>query len=114
MSSRVLAGFLLATLYLMLAGCGGRRSVAGTYVSELNPNSRFELKGNGTFELYLTVLGIEVGDHGGYEVEGDTITFKFPEGTLLRARSSDGTLVFSENSLLGFYGFIDKGGDHGV
>jgi len=88
----------------MLVGCGEGRSVAGTYVSELNPNSRFELKGNGTFELYLTVLGIEVGDHGRYEVKGNIITFKFPDGTLLRARLSDGALVFPENSLLGFYG----------
>ena len=104
MNYRVLAGFLLIILCLILVGCTERRSIAGTYVSELNPNCRFELKGNGTFELYLTVLGIEVGDHGRYEVEGDTITFKFPDGSLLRARLSDRTLIFPENSLLGFYG----------
>ena len=104
MRYRVLVGLFLAALCLIPAGCGGGRSVAGTYVSELNPDNRFELKGNGTFELYLTVLGIEMGDHGRYEVEGDTITFKFPDGTLLRAKLSDGTLMFPENSLLGFYG----------
>ena len=69
MNYRVLAGFLLIILCLILVGCSGRRSIAGTYVSELNPDCRFELKGNGTFELYLTVLGIEVG--GPWQIRGE-------------------------------------------
>ena len=66
MRYRVLVGLFLAALCLIPAGCGGGRSIAGTYVSELNPDNRFELKGNGTFELYLTVLGIEAGDQSKY------------------------------------------------
>jgi len=66
MRYRVLVGLFLAALCLIPAGCGGGRSIAGTYVSELNPDNRFELKGNGTFELCLTVLGIEAGDQSKY------------------------------------------------
>lgn len=76
---RVLMRLLVVGLCLILTGCGGSRSIAGTYVSEINPDNRIELKRNGTFEIYLTVFGIQLGDHGRYEVEGETITFKFPD-----------------------------------
>ena len=73
-------------------------------MSETNSDNWIELKKDGTFEIYLTVFGIQLGDHGRYQVEGNAITLKFPDGSLLRASLSNGSLVFSENSILGFYG----------
>ena len=97
------AGLLGIFLCLLLLGCGASRSAAGTYVSEVDSDNWIELKKDGTFELYLTVVGIQLGDHGSYQVKGNTIALKFPDGTLLRGSLSDGSLVFPENSIFGFY-----------
>lgn len=101
---RVLPRLFVVGFCLLLLGCSGPSPIAGTYVSEIDPNSRFELKRNGTFELYLTFFGIALGDHGSYEVKGETVTFKFQDGTVLWARLSNGALVFPKNSLLGLFG----------
>lgn len=97
-------GFLVIVLCLLLLGCGSSRSIAGTYVNELDSDNWIELNNDGTFEIYLTVFGIQLADHGKYQIKGNTVTFKFLDGTLLRASLSNKSLVFPENSILGFYG----------
>jgi len=91
---------ILALLLMALAGCSSSRSVAGTYVNEQNPNDTIELNRDGTF--YMSVIG--VGGYGEYEVKGDTITFKFEDGSAARAELRDGNIVFPANSVIGFYG----------
>jgi len=100
MGKRSLAGLLLVTLGLILLGCSSSRSVAGIYANENNPNYTIQLSRDGNF--YMNLFGME--SYGKYEVRGDTITFKFEDGSAARAELRDGAIVFPASSVIGFYG----------
>jgi len=66
--------FRISTVFLfaaLLGGCTASSSVAGVYVSELNPRSCIELKKNATYEMYFKFLETEFAGHGKYVVSAD-------------------------------------------
>ena len=95
---RVLMRLLVVGLCLILTGCGGSRSVAGTYVNE-NQRDTLELETDGDF--YLVIVGI--GIHGEYEVDGSTITLFFPDGSAWRGRI-EGRKILLPPGMASFYG----------
>lgn len=90
----------VSILLAVLAGCSSSRSVAGVSVDRDNPSDSFELKRDGTF--YIDIIGLM--GHGRYEVSGDSVTLKFPDGGAARAQLQGDTLVFPANSVIGYYG----------
>ena len=99
MNYRVLAGFLLIILCLILVGCSGRRSIAGKYV--FSPDTRFyiELKGNGqyyfdttsgsTLPIWEWPMGIALS----FPKEG---TWRMEEGSVVVLRSGGTEYPFGE------------------
>lgn len=68
----------------LLAGCGG--GISGTYASsEGGMSIRFD-----SGKAYVTTLGGTV--QTGYEVDGDKIILKSPQGNLVLTRNDDGSL----------------------
>ncbi|MGH8274778.1 MAG: hypothetical protein ACRES9_11120 [Gammaproteobacteria bacterium] len=77
-----LAALLLTAA--LLAGCGG--SMSGTYQSRYgNMSIKFD-----SGKAYLTTLGGTV--ETAYEVDGDKVILKSPQGNLVLTRNKDGSL----------------------
>lgn len=91
---------IFSVLLVALAGWSSSRSVAGVYVNQDNPSDSIELKRDGTF--YIDIVGLS--GHGRYEVSGDSVTLKFPDGGAARAQLQGDTLVSPTNSVTGYYG----------
>jgi len=89
-------------LVLLVAGCSSStpRSAVGTYVSRNNPRAYIELRRDGS--CYADLFGVGMADHGSWELNGDTVTIEFSDGSVARAELQGDTLVFPEDSLIGF------------
>jgi hypothetical protein len=67
--------------------------VTGTYVNQADNGKYRELKPDKTFFVQIAPGR---GQHGTYELEGDTITFKTITGTAIRAKIQDNKIVDSD------------------
>jgi len=99
----LLARLLAMALVLALAGCSSTdrtSGAAGTYVSRNNPRAYIELRRDGS--CYADLFGVGLAHHGSWELNGDTVTIEFSEGSVAQAKLQGDTLVFPEDSLIGF------------
>jgi len=92
---RIIVCLALAAGLFCTAGCekAKQMSVAGTYVSELNPKKYRELKADGTFFAQEEVASLT----GTFEIEGSQITLKFTIGTAVRATLDGETMIDSRD-----------------
>ena len=69
-------------------------------MNQNNPNAYIELRRDGS--CYADLFGVGTADHGSWELNGDTVTIEFSDGTVAQAKLKGNTLVFPEDSLIGF------------
>jgi len=97
------AWVLVMAMALGLAGCSSvdkTSGAVGTYVSQNNPRAYIELRRGG--DCCADLFGVGMADHGSWELNGHTVTIEFSDGSVAKAELQGDTLVFPEDSLIGF------------
>jgi len=82
---------VLAVVCLLLAACSG--SISGTFVNTQDQREYLELKGDGTYYVFVHGVGLT----GSYERDGSKLTLKTAQGLAIRADIRGNDLCFEKD-----------------